>query len=162
MKKALIASMLLLAACGAKSGESAEEVSANATSAANAAEPTAATPAAAPIALDKITDADWDKLGYGCSCTFKAASGDELLIVGGDFNAIYRSAGVQHVCKLTDAQFNYMSERGTSFDCDGAKLTVAVGRQVDKGEESRTSEAKLTLSRDGASKEIEGTWECGC
>lgn len=113
------------------------------------------------VTLGTTKDADWQKIGMGCSCSFSVGTPrKEKLIAGGDGLTFFRLNGKEHLCPAPDTQA--MFDGPVSMSCGSAAVQVTPFGKVQPGEDGHSSNARLHIADTSGTLSITGTWGCGC
>lgn len=113
------------------------------------------------IMLGTIKDADWKKIGMGCSCSFSVGMPrKEKLIAGGDGRTLFRLNGKERLCPAPDTQA--MFDGPVSMSCGSAAVQVTPFGKVQPGEDGHSSSARLHIVDTSGTLSLTGTWGCGC
>jgi len=113
------------------------------------------------VSLGTIKDADWQKIGMGCSCSFSVGMPrEEKLIAGGDGRTFFRLNGTEHLCPAPDTQS--MFDGSVSMSCGPAAVRVSPYGKVKPGYDGHSSSARLHIAHTAGTLSLTGTWSCGC
>lgn len=97
------------------------------------------------ITLGTIKEADWQKIGMGCSCSFSVGTPrKEKLIAGGDGLTFFRLNGKDHLCPAPDTQA--MFDGPVSMSCGSAAVQVTPFGKIQPGEDGHSSSARLHIA----------------
>lgn len=113
------------------------------------------------VALGSLGEADWQKIGMGCSCSFSTGKpSKEKLIAGGDGLVFFRLDGQDNLCAAPDTQA--MFDGPVSMSCGSTALQVTPTGQSTPGLDGHSSKARLTVAAAEGTASLTGTWQCGC
>jgi hypothetical protein len=116
-----------------------------------------------PFRLKPLTEADSNKVGMGCRCSFSMpGSSSELVIAGGDDLAVFRPNGSLRVCALGADHLQAMVDGDARIDCGSSRLLIKEYGPKRPGFDGHSSAAKLTVIHSGGERVFDGTWGCYC
>jgi hypothetical protein len=119
-------------------------------------------PSAEPqMVLADLTQADTERLGMGCYCGFDV-DGKEKLVAGGNGVAILRPNGGRELCEIDEDKLQELFAGETSLACGSAKLRITPFGEVTPGEDGHSSQARVRIDQNGATKTFVGDWGCFC
>jgi hypothetical protein len=122
-----------------------------------------AKPTQLAISLAAVTEADQEKLGIGCACSFgRTNSSKSLFIAGGDNLAIWRPNGKRKVCPLGEEQLQEMFDDAATIQCGSSRIVIRGRGKVDPGFDGHGRTADLTVFEDGNETKLKGYWGCQC
>jgi hypothetical protein len=130
-----------------------------------AAAPLPAKPAAAPavVRLQPLSEDDlMSTRQMGCSCSFDAKQGTLVNVIGNEL--MVRTQAGRKVCRISDAQFQRISNGSATFSCGGVGMSLRRTGKTDTHIESDSSStpASLTLGAGATRRSVSGSWGCAC
>lgn len=122
--------------------------------------PPVATPKAADISMDRLTDADSNDLEMGCMGSFTNDKNDILYVSGGTL--VFRPDGKRILASVSDAEFEAFASDDATFNAEGYRIRLAPRGVTEPGYDGHSVKAVLTISKGTLATSFNGTWGFGC
>lgn len=113
-----------------------------------------------PLVLSNLSEADWDVLETGCSCSF--TSGKDVLLALGHNAAVFRTKEGPRVCSPGNDPFEQAYKGNASLDCGQTKIQITAGSDKVANGDGYDASSKLTIVEGGRRAEASGKVSCMC
>ena len=116
-----------------------------------------------PSALLPLSEKDFASTQEtGCPFLFSQGRSTYIFMIGSDF--LMRTQQGLATCKITDAQFQSLSQGRGAVGCGGRKLAIRRSGKVQPNPESDSASgpASLTMTEGTRSRTVRGDWGSAC